>query len=143
MSTLSPRLQAVVDALPLRPGMRVLEVGGGPGAAARAVARRVGDGHVLMINRSDRSVALAKAHAAAEIGAGTMSVRRVAVEDFVLGPDEQPYDLAFAVRVGALDGRHPRLGEVALRRLADALVAPGLLLVDGGDPLRAVPLPSR
>ena len=29
MSTLSPRLEAIVGALPLAPGMRVLEIGGG------------------------------------------------------------------------------------------------------------------
>ncbi len=38
---LSARLQAAVDALPLEPGLRVIEVGGAPGAAARAVARRI------------------------------------------------------------------------------------------------------
>jgi protein-L-isoaspartate O-methyltransferase len=42
---LSPRLAAIVEALPLRPGLRVLEIGCGPGAAARAVARRIGDVH--------------------------------------------------------------------------------------------------
>ncbi|MTI89705.1 MAG: SAM-dependent methyltransferase, partial [Balneolaceae bacterium] len=35
---LSQRLSAIVEALPLKPGLRVLEIGCGPGAAARAVA---------------------------------------------------------------------------------------------------------
>ena len=111
---LSPRLAAVVDALPLRPGLRVLEIGGAPGAAARAVAERIGagvigaEGHVLVIDRSPRGVALTERAAAAEISAGRLSVRCVAAEDFELEPGERPYDLAFAVRVGALDGRHPR-----------------------------------
>ncbi|MER8437086.1 class I SAM-dependent methyltransferase [Mesorhizobium sp. M1312] len=34
--------------------MRVLEIGCGPGAAAREIARRIGDGHVLAIDRSAR-----------------------------------------------------------------------------------------
>jgi hypothetical protein len=42
---LSRRLTAIVDALPLRPGIRVLEIGCGSGATARAVANRIGDGH--------------------------------------------------------------------------------------------------
>ena len=70
-----------------------------------------------------------------------LSVRAVACEDLVLGPDEAPYDLAFAVRVGALDGRHPAAGELALRRLGAALTPTGRLYIDGGDPLREVLLP--
>ncbi|MEV1291921.1 methyltransferase domain-containing protein [Pseudonocardia sp. NPDC049635] len=139
---LSPRLAAIVDALPLRPGLRVLEIGGGPGAAARAVAGRIGDGHVLMIDRSGRSVALARRNAAAEIEAGRLSVRQVAVEDLVLGDGEAPFDLAFAVRVGALDGRHPAAGRAALHRIAAALSPAGRLFVDGGAPLRELRLPS-
>ena len=42
MSILSDRLAAIVDALPLQPGQRVLEIGGAPGAAAKEVARRIG-----------------------------------------------------------------------------------------------------
>lgn len=53
MPSLSPRLAAIVDALPLRRGMRVLEIGCGPGVAAREVARRLEDGHVLGIDRSN------------------------------------------------------------------------------------------
>ena len=141
MSPLSARLAAIVDALPLRPGMRVLEIGGGPGAAARAVAGRIGDGHVLMIDRSARSVALARRNAAAEIGAGLMSVRQVAVEDLLPADDEAPFDLAFAVRVGALDGRHPAAGRIALDRIAAVLTPRGRLFVDGGAPLRELRLP--
>jgi hypothetical protein len=71
-----------------------------------------------------------------------LSVRVVACEDLTLLPDEKPYELAFAVRVGAFYGRHPDPGARALQRLASALVPDGRLLVDGGDPLREITLPS-
>jgi len=86
MSTdLSLRLRAIVDALPLRRGIRVLEIGCGPGEAL--------------------------------------------------------FDLAFAVKVGALDGRHPKAGELALVRIAAAPVPGGRLYIDGGSPLREMELP--
>ena len=135
---LSPRLQAVVDALPVTPRSRVLEIGCGPGAAARAVVARVPRGHVLAIDRSERAIALARASCAEEISTGRMSVRCVAVEDFTLAPGEEPFDMAFAVRVGALDGRHPTAGERALARIAAALIPGGRLFIDGGDPLREI-----
>jgi trans-aconitate methyltransferase len=53
----SARIVEFVDALPLRPGMRVLEVGCGPGVATRLVLNRIGDGHVLAIDRSARAIA--------------------------------------------------------------------------------------
>lgn len=138
-SPLSERLRTVVDALPLRPGLRVLEVGGAPGAAARAVAARVApSGHVLVLDRSARGVALTQEHGAAEIAAGLLSTRLAAVEDFTL--DVEPFDLAFACRVGALDGRHPQLYAAALENLRRVLVPGGVLYLDTGDPLRAVPL---
>ena len=140
MPELSNRLRAVVDALPLQPGMRVLEVGCGPGAAAREVARRIGSGHVLGIDRSAAAVAQALDGSRAEIEAGLLSFRQVSVEDLVLEQWETPFDLAFAVRVGALDGRHPAAGRTALARLRAVLVPAGRLFVDGGDPLREVPL---
>lgn len=142
MTRLSPRLAALVDALPLRPGMRVLEIGCGPGAAARAVAARIGDGHVLAIDRSPRAVRQAREAAAAEIASGRMTVRQAAVENFALEPGEAPFDLAFAVRVGVLDGRHPSAADAALRCIARALVRGGRLFIDGGEPLREVALPS-
>jgi cyclopropane fatty-acyl-phospholipid synthase-like methyltransferase len=133
---LSPRLAAVVDALPLEPHLRVLEIGCGPGAAARAVAARLITGHILAIDRSATAVVQAQAGSADEIASGRMSVRQAAVEDFVLEADEEPFDLVFAVRVGALDGRHPQAGEQALRQIAAATKADARLFIDGGNPLR-------
>lgn len=139
-AVLSPRLAAIVEALPLRPSLRVLEIGGAPGAAAKVVARRIGDGHILVIDRSAKGVAQVERNAADEIASGRLSVRHVAAEDFELESGEAPYDVAFAVRVGALDGRHPEAGVAARRRIAAALTPGGRLFIDGGNPLREVEL---
>ena len=137
---LSPRLAAIVQALPLRPGLRVLEIGCGPGVAARAVARRIGEGHVLAIDRSAKAIAQAMAGSEAELTAGHLMFRHVAIEDFELEKGERPYDIAYAIRVGALDGRHPEAGRIARRRIRRALGKGGRLYIDGGDPLREVSL---
>ena len=57
---------------------------------------------------------------------------------WVAGGD--PYDLVFAVRVGALDGRHPAAGKQALERIAAATTGDARLFIDGGDPLRELSL---
>ncbi|MDL5160335.1 class I SAM-dependent methyltransferase [Actinomycetospora termitidis] len=132
--TLSPRLAAIVDALPLDSTSRVLEIGCGPGAAAREVARRVR--HVLAIDRSPAAVRRATAAGAAEIAAGRLSVRCVAIEDLALDPHDEPFDLAFAVRVGVLDGRHP--ADRALTAIAAALRPGGRLVVDGVERVSGV-----
>ena len=122
----------IVDALPLRLGLRVLEIGCGPGAMARAIAARIGDGHVLAIDRSAKAIAQAAASSQADIALGRLSLRCIAVEEFELGLGEAPYDIAVAVRVGALDGRYPEAGERARRRIAAALRPQGCLLIDFG-----------
>ncbi len=137
---LSPRLRELVDALPLRPGIRVLEIGCGPGAAAREVARRIGSGHVLAIDRSAKSINQAIAQSASEIASGNLAFRQASIETFQLEPFEILFDIAFAIRVGALDGRHPQAGELALPRVAAALVPGGRLFIDGGNPLRELAL---
>jgi SAM-dependent methyltransferase len=139
-TALSPRLREIVDALPLRTGLRVLEIGCGPGAAAREIAHRICPGYVLAIDRSEKAIKQAIAASGAELASGVLSFRQVAAEDFELEPGEAVYDLAFAVRVGALDGRHPEAGKRARRRIAAALRPDGCLFIDGGEPLREVPL---
>lgn len=120
---LSSRLAEIVDDLPLRPWLRVMEIGSGPGAAGHAVADCVGPGgYVLAIDRSAKAIAQLTAAAAELIAAGRLTLRRVAAEALELEPGEERYDIAFAVRVGALDGRDPGAGAQALERLGRALV---------------------
>jgi cyclopropane fatty-acyl-phospholipid synthase-like methyltransferase len=141
MTSLSPRLQAIVDALPLHPDSRALEIGCASGAAARAVAARLDTGQILAIDRSAKAIEQARAAAADEIASGRLAVRHIAAENFELQPGEAPYDLVFAVRVGALDGRHPKAGQEALKRIAAATTPEAQLFIDGGDPLRELTIP--
>jgi SAM-dependent methyltransferase len=139
--SLSPRLAEILAALPLRPGLRVLEIGSGTGALARAIAECIGEeGFVLGIDRSATAIAQSEAGSAALRATGRLAFRKVAVEDFARLPVEARFDLAVAVRVGALDGRHPEAGARALPRIAAALVPGGRLIIDGVAPMREVDL---
>lgn len=118
--------------------MRVLEIGCGPGVAARAVAGRIGDGFILAIDRSEKAIELARRGSAREIAAGVLEFRCVSAEELVLSADEAKFDLAFAMRVGAFDGRHPGAGQKALDRLRSVLAPHARLFTDTGDPLREI-----
>lgn len=110
--------------------MHVLEIGCGPGVAARAIARTLTSGHILGIDRSRKAIDLASAGSAEEIASGRLAFRLAAIEEFELGAGEDRFDLAFAMRVGALDGRHPELEARAMARIKAALKPQGLLFVD-------------
>ncbi|WEJ81310.1 class I SAM-dependent methyltransferase (plasmid) [Paracoccus versutus] len=137
---ISNRIACFVDALPLVPGHRVLEIGCGPGVAAREVCRRIGNGFVLAIDRSARAIDSAVAGSKPEIASGRLRFRQVAVEDFELLAGEERFDIAFAMRVGALDGRQPEIGQRALERLRAALKPAGRLFIDTGHPVREIRL---
>ncbi|RRI03858.1 class I SAM-dependent methyltransferase [Mesorhizobium tamadayense] len=137
---LSVRISAFVEALPLKPGLRVLEIGCGPGVAARAVARRIDRGFILAIDRSEKAIRLARSGSADEMALGRLDFRHVAIEDFALRSGDALFDIAFAMRVGALDGRHPEAGREALTRIKAALKPHGRLFIDGGDPLKEIDL---
>ena len=137
-SKLSKRLAEVIEALPLRDGIRVLEIGCGPGAAAREISRRIGNGHILAIDRSAKAIRQAIAGSKPEIETGRLAFRQVAVENFELQSNEKHFDIAIAVRVGALDGRHPEIEKQSLTKIAKALTKKGKLFIDGGNPLKEI-----
>ena len=136
MPELSPRLLQIVEALPLRPDLRILEIGCGPGAMARELARRLPEGFVLGIDRS----AKAMAQASAGDNPPNLAFRQASADAFALEPGEEPYDLAVAIRVGALDGRHPDLEQASRAAIRAALKPGGRLYIDGGEPLREIDL---
>lgn len=125
MTPLSPRLAQVVAALPLESHLRVLEIGCGPGAAARTVAAHLTTGHILAIDRSATAINQLRARSTEEIASGRLSARQAAIEEFTLLRGEEPFDLVFAIRIGALDGRHPkpnrRLSNASQQQLTETL----------------------
>lgn len=91
---------------------------------------------VVAIDRSAAAVRQAIRGSADELERGLVEFRLASVEEFSLADGESRFDLAFAFRVGALDGRHPELADAARAALAACLVPGGKVLIDGGHPLR-------
>lgn len=137
---LSQRLADIVNALPLKDNIRVLEIGCGPGAMAREISTRIVHGHILAIDRSAKAIKQAIAGSQAEINTGRLSFKQVAIENFELQAYEILFDIAIAVRVGALDGRHPEIEKQALHKISKALTKEGVLFIDGGNPLKEISL---
>lgn len=100
---ISPRLAEIVAALPLRQGFPYSRLAADQAWMPGQLRGRLATD--TCIDRSARAIALATAGSAAEIAAGHLCCRQVAIEDFRLATGERRYDLAFAVRVGALDSR--------------------------------------
>lgn len=125
------RLDWVVEQLDLRPGLRVLEIGGGHGVAATAVLDRIGtDGRYLSIDRSERLTSAAAARNAAAVSDGRARFEVADLMAAAVGPASQ--DRVFGCRVAALARPAP---------LAAVLgwLAPGgtlALAFDDPDPVR-------
>ncbi|QYU70119.1 hypothetical protein J4558_08380 [Leptolyngbya sp. 15MV] len=71
------------------------------------MAARVAPGRVLAIDSSPRAITQAIAGFSEELAVCRLSFRVVAAEEFRLLPSDRPFDLIGALRVNALDGRHP------------------------------------
>jgi ubiquinone/menaquinone biosynthesis C-methylase UbiE len=140
MKKISSRLESLIEALPIENGMRILEIGCGPGVMARAIANAFERVSILAIDRSPKAIALAQKSAPELISTGRLFFQQIEIEEFELKPNDLPFDLAFAIRVGVLDGRHPDKEALALARIANALTHEGRLFVDGGAPLIEVSL---
>jgi len=128
---ISPRLQQIVDDLPLYDGIRVLEIGCGPGVAARLVSERIGTGHITAIDRSAKAIALAVTGSEKELRSGRLIYIQCAIEDYPAEEGEKGFDLIFAVRVGTLNGRHPGAGKKAVEQILKILNKGGKVIIDG------------
>lgn len=93
-------------------------IGASRSSFAEAFTRILGE------SRSEKAIAKALAASAAEILSGRLTLRQTAVADLVLEPGEARFDIAVAIRVGALDGRHPDGTERALKRIEIAVLTP-------------------
>jgi SAM-dependent methyltransferase len=131
------RVAWAVDQLDLRPDSRVLEIGGGPGAAAELVCRRLTHGFLLAIDRSAVAIERSATRNRAAIEAGRLELRRCTLADLEV-PDGS-FDVAFSVNVN-LFWTGP--AEVELDRLHRALRPDGRLHVcygpGPGDPAAAL-----
>ena len=137
---ISQRLLEIINSLPLKNGVRVLEIGCGTGVAAREIVNRIGDGKVLAIDRSSKAIEQAIKNSPSEISNGRLQFIQSKIEEFELLKEEQLYDIAFAIRVGALDGRHPEIEQKALTNISKALKKNGKLFIDRGNPLKEIKL---
>ncbi|MBB4062871.1 class I SAM-dependent methyltransferase [Gellertiella hungarica] len=132
---LSARLKAVVEALPLRKGMKVLEIGCSTGAMARHMAECIEDGFVLGIDRSATAIARAREMGTPDAALSRLAYRHASAADFSLPAGDDRFDLAVAIRVGAFDGRHVEEGMRSLPRILAALKPGAPFLIDHGDGL--------
>jgi ubiquinone/menaquinone biosynthesis C-methylase UbiE len=115
---MSDRLRAVVAALDLGPGDRVLEIGCGHGVGATYVCERLNSGRLTAIDRSPKMIDAARRRNASYVDAGVAEFLVASLEDADLG--ERRFDVIFAVRVG-LFHREPERA----RALAGRWLAPG------------------
>ena len=120
--------------------MRIFEIGCGTGVAAKEIANRFDNIYILAIDRSPKAIEQAKKNCRAEIKNGKLKFVQAKIEEFELPETEGLFDIAFAVRVGALDGRHPEIEKEALKNITKALKKNGRLFIDGGDPLGEIKL---
>lgn len=137
-SAISKRLLEIVEALPVKKGMRILEIGCGTGVAARAITEHYEHVFVMAIDRSAKAIEQALKNSTAAVKSGNIKFIQSKVEDFELPAGEALFDIAFAIRVGALDGRHPEIEKQSFANIKKALKKNGVLYIDGGDPLKKI-----
>lgn len=132
MTKPSKRILDIVNLLPLEEGLRVLEIGCGTGVAAREICARFKNIYVLAIDRSDKAIAQSIASSATEIESGKLAFEKSSIEELEL--KQAPlFDFAFAIRVGALDGRHLELEKRAKEKIKAVLKENGKLFIDISD----------
>jgi ubiquinone/menaquinone biosynthesis C-methylase UbiE len=116
----SQRQRDAVDALGVRPGDRVLELGCGHGVAAALVCERLGDGgHLTAIDRSQKMIDAASARNAEHVAAGRATFVCTTFEDADFG--DQRFDRIFGIHFPPLLRHDPE----GTRARVEKLLAPG------------------
>ncbi len=98
MASVPERLAWAVRVLDVRPDDEILEIGGGPGAAAALVCERLtGGGRLVGIDRSPVAVRRARERNAVHVATGRAVFRQASLEEY--DGDEATFDKVFAVNV--------------------------------------------
>lgn len=113
------RVHWAVSVLEPRPAERILEGGGGSGAAAQLICARLDDGTMHVIDRSAIAVERARERNRRHVDSGRLRVEQFALADLSSG--EGSYDLAFALNVNVF-WTHPEGPEAAVLH---EVLAPG------------------
>ena len=121
------RVRWAVEQLDLRPSARVLEFGGGPGAAAWLICPQLTSGTMLAIDRSASAIARTRLRCADHLASGRLAVRQAALAELDLAAGS--IDVAFGVNVNLF---WTTSAETELGLLHDALVGGGQLFVAYG-----------
>lgn len=138
MTSPPTRLVAAVEALNVRPGDEILEIGPGAGVAAAMICERLGDGRLVAIDRSPKAIASTRRRNAEAVAAGKLHLTQVALED----ADRQKlgqFDKVLAVNINLFWVRPP---ERELRLIAELLRPHGTLVLaydpPGAEQLRRI-----
>jgi ubiquinone/menaquinone biosynthesis C-methylase UbiE len=107
----SERLRAAVDALDLKSGEHVLEIGCGHGVAVSFVCEA--GAHVVAVDRSPKMIQAASERNRRWVDAGAAEFVEAELEDLDLG--DRRFDVVFAARVGLIH-REPERGRALLAR---------------------------
>jgi len=123
-ATIPDRVRWAVDQLRLQPDHRVLEVGGGPGAAAELICARLDEGWLLDLDRSATAIERTRRRNQAHLDSGRLRLHHGELRD--LDVPAGSVDVAFSVNVN-LFWTGP--AGVELDVLFQALVPGGRLLI--------------
>jgi SAM-dependent methyltransferase len=96
-ATIPDRVHWAVDQLQLRPDDRVLEIGGGPGAAAALICPRLDRGWLLGLDRSVTAIERARRRNLAHLDSGRLRLQHGELRDLDLPGGS--VDVAFSLNV--------------------------------------------